>query len=197
MAVWKPKTEVLEETKFADTWWWTFRVQELEKINFHCSTHPVCGILSGQPYNTNICIVRSECSARKTGAKSFHRESARDPLKGEDVFTRNTWGRAFLKEKHANTSCLSICSYSTPVHYWSIYYKVNIGRISSVQFSQSCLTLCTPMDCTTPGFPVHHQFPELAQTHVHQVDDAFQPSHPLSSRSPSAFSLSQLRLSMG
>ena len=133
MAVWKPKTEVLEETKFADTWWWTFRVQELEKINFHCSTHPVCGILSGQPYNTNICIVRSECSARKTGAKSFHRESARDPLKGEDVFTRNTWGRAFLKEKHANTSCLSICSYSTPVHYWSIYYKVNIGRISSVQ----------------------------------------------------------------
>ena len=44
-----------------------------------------------------------------------------------------------------------------------------------------CLTLCDPMDCSTPGFPVHHQLPELTQTHVHQVGDAIQPSHPLSS----------------
>ena len=54
-----------------------------------------------------------------------------------------------------------------------------------VQFSsvtQLCLTLCNPMDCSTPGFPLHHQLPELAQTHVHQVSDAIQPSHPLSSR---------------
>ena len=53
-----------------------------------------------------------------------------------------------------------------------------------VQFSsvtQSCLTLCNPMDYSTPGFPFHHQLPELAQTHVHQVSDAIQPSHPLSS----------------
>ena len=51
-----------------------------------------------------------------------------------------------------------------------------------LQFSlvaQSCPTLCNPMDCSTPGFPVHHQFPELAQIHVHQVGDAIQPSHPL------------------
>jgi len=47
------------------------------------------------------------------------------------------------------------------------------------------------MDCSTPGFPVHHQFPELAQTHVHQVGDAIQPSHPLSPPSPPAFNLSQ------
>ena len=60
----------------------------------------------------------------------------------------------------------------------------------SVQFSQSWLTLCNPMDCSMPGLPVHHQFPKLAQTHVHRVDDAIQPSHPLSSPSP-AFSLSQ------
>ena len=46
--------------------------------------------------------------------------------------------------------------------------------------AQSCLTLCKPMDCSTPGFPVHHQLPELTQTHVHQVGDAIQPSHPLS-----------------
>ena len=61
--------------------------------------------------------------------------------------------------------------------------------VSSV--TQSCLTLCDPMDCSTPGFPVHHQLQELAQTHVHRVSDAIQPSHPLSSPSPPAFNLSQ------
>ena len=57
----------------------------------------------------------------------------------------------------------------------------------SVQFSsvaQSCPTLCDPMDCSTPGLPVHHQLPEFTQIHVHWVDDAIQPSHPLSSPSP-------------
>ena len=62
----------------------------------------------------------------------------------------------------------------------------------SVQFSlQSCPTLCDPMDCSTPGLPVHHQLPELAQTHVDQVNDAIQPPHPLSSPSPPTFNLSQ------
>ena len=64
---------------------------------------------------------------------------------------------------------------------------------SSVQFSsvtQSCPTLCDSMDCSTPGFPVHHQFPELIQIHAHWVGDAIQPSHPLSSPSSPAFSLS-------
>ena len=56
---------------------------------------------------------------------------------------------------------------------------------------QLCLILCDPMDCSTPGLPAHHQLPELAQTHVHQVGDAIQPSHPLLSPSPPAFSLSQ------
>ena len=63
----------------------------------------------------------------------------------------------------------------------------------AVQFSpvaQSYETLCNPMDCSTPGLPVHHQLLELAQTHVHQVSDAIQPSHPLSSPYPPAFSLS-------
>ena len=57
--------------------------------------------------------------------------------------------------------------------------------------AQSCLTLCNPMDCSTPGFLVHHQLPELAQTHVHWVGDAIQPSHPQLSPSPPAFNLSQ------
>ena len=63
-----------------------------------------------------------------------------------------------------------------------------------VQFSsvvKSCLTLCDPMDCSTPGLPVHHQLPEFTQTHVHRVGDAIQPSYPLPSPSPPALNLSQ------
>ena len=65
---------------------------------------------------------------------------------------------------------------------------------SSVQFSsvaQSCPTLCNPKNCSTPGLPVHHQLPEVTQTHVHRVSDAIQPSHPLSSPSPPAPNPSQ------
>ena len=61
--------------------------------------------------------------------------------------------------------------------------------VSSV--TQSCLTLCDPMNCSSPGFRVHHQLPELAQTHVHQVSDTVRPSHCLSSTSPPAFNLSE------
>ena len=57
--------------------------------------------------------------------------------------------------------------------------------------AQSCLTLCDPKDCSTPGFPVHRELPELVQTHGHQVGGAIQQSHPLSSPSPTALSLSQ------
>ena len=65
---------------------------------------------------------------------------------------------------------------------------------TKTQFSsvtQSYLTLCDPMNCSTPGLPVHHQLPEFTQTHVHLVGDAIQPSHPLSSPSPPAPNLSQ------
>ena len=67
-------------------------------------------------------------------------------------------------------------------------------QFSSVQFSsvaQSCLTLCDPVNRSTPGLPVHHQLPEFTHTHVHRVGDAIQPSHPLSSPSPPAPNLSQ------
>ena len=62
---------------------------------------------------------------------------------------------------------------------------------SSVQFSRSVVSDCDPMDYSMPGFPVHHQLPELAQTHVHWISDAIQPSHPLSPPFPPALSLSQ------
>ena len=63
-----------------------------------------------------------------------------------------------------------------------------------VQFNsvtQSCPNLCNPMDCSTPGFPVQHQLPELAQTHDHRVSHAIQPSHPVLSPSPPALNLSE------
>ena len=90
-----------------------------------------------------------------------------------------------------------------PISFISKYEntKKNISKVNkvwknwswlsrvSVQFSsvaQSCPTLCDSMNCSTPGLPVHHQLPEFTQTHVHQVSDAIQPSHPLSSPSPPA-----------
>ena len=66
-----------------------------------------------------------------------------------------------------------------------------LKAFSLVQFTQSYLTLCNSMDCSTPVLPVHHQLPEFTQTRVHWVGDAIQPSHPLSSPSPPAFNLSQ------
>ena len=69
------------------------------------------------------------------------------------------------------------------------YLKSGICCCCSI--AQSCLTLCGPMDCSTPGLPVIHHLLELAQAHVHRVGDAIQPSHPLLPPSPPAFNLSQ------
>ena len=71
-------------------------------------------------------------------------------------------------------------------HSFQFFY---IYQFSSV--AQLRPTLCNPMDCSTPGLPVHHQLPEFTQTHVHWVGDAIQPSHPLSSSSSPALNLSQ------
>ena len=71
------------------------------------------------------------------------------------------------------------------------------GRRGPVQFSsvaQSCPTLCDPTNRSTPGLPVHHQLPELTQTHAHRVGNTIQPSHPLSSPSPPALNLSSIRV---
>ena len=82
-------------------------------------------------------------------------------------------------------------------HFFPIYLPwsdLTRGLPRGTQFSsvaQSCLTLCDPMDCSTPSLPVHHQLPEFTQTHAYWVGDAIQPSHPPSSPSPPTFSLSQ------
>ena len=69
------------------------------------------------------------------------------------------------------------------------HFNILIHQIRSV--AQSCPTLCDPMNRSTPDLPVHHQLPEFTETHVHQVSDAIQPSHPLSSPSPLAPNPSQ------
>ena len=99
-------------------------------------------------------------------------------------------------------SFLALCTSSTTFveveihHYflWLFYLNVSSSREDSVQFSsvtQSCPTICNPMDCRTWGFPAYHQLPELAQTHIHRVGDTIQPSHPLLCPSPPAFNFSQ------
>ena len=88
---------------------------------------------------------------------------------------------------------LSFCFHGFSIHVFCPF--LTFSFLSSywclTSFTQSCLSLCDPMDCSMPVFPVHHQLRELAQTHVHQVSDAIQLSHPLLSPSPPAFSLSQ------
>ena len=76
--------------------------------------------------------------------------------------------------------------------------SIGIIFYDTSQFSlvaQSCPTLCNPMNCSMPGLPVHRQLLESTQTHVHRVNDAIQPSHPLSSPSPPALNLPQQRVS--
>ena len=72
--------------------------------------------------------------------------------------------------------------------------KCSSGLPCCCSATQSCPTLCNPMDCSTLGFPVHHQLPELAQTHVRRVSDAIQTSHPLLSPSLPAFNISSIRV---
>ena len=80
-----------------------------------------------------------------------------------------------------------VADFLTPHWLHDCLLVVFWGHYSLTQFSsvaQSCLTVCNPMDCSTPGLPVCHQLPEFTQTHVHQVGGVIQPSHPLSSPSP-------------
>ena len=73
--------------------------------------------------------------------------------------------------------------------FWN--HKIGFGSVQFSSVTQSCPTLCDPMNNSIPGLPVHHQLPEFTQTHVHWVGDAIQPSHPLSSPSPPAPNPSQ------
>ena len=111
------------------------------------------------------------------------------------------WPNSFFF--HAEGSSVPIISHFTILpnltsaaqgrtNLFSISMDFILDQFSSV--TQLCLTPCNPMDCSTLGFPVYHQLPEAAQTHVHQVGDAIQPSHLLPSPSPPAFNLSSIRV---
>ena len=80
-------------------------------------------------------------------------------------------------------------SFNITLNFSYLVFSGFLLQFSSV--AQSCPTLCDPMNRSSPGLPVHHQLLESTQTHVHRVNDAIQPSHPLSSPSPPALSLSQ------
>ena len=86
---------------------------------------------------------------------------------------------------------LQVCNYSRSWVRSEISALPNIKKVQFSSVTQLCLTLCDLMDCSTPGFPVHHKLTDHTQTHVHLVSDAIQPPYPLSAPSPSAFNLSQ------
>ena len=71
------------------------------------------------------------------------------------------------------------------------FLKFHLYNYLFSSVAQSCPTLCDPMNCSTPGLPVHHHLPEFTQTHIHQVIDTIQPSHPLPSPSAPALNPSQ------
>ena len=89
-------------------------------------------------------------------------------------------------------SLLRACHLGSP-YKCKVKFKFDCIKetLSASSVTRSCLTLCDLMDCSTPGFPVHHQPLKFSQIHVHRVGDAIQPSHPLSSPFPLAFDLSQ------
>ena len=111
------------------------------------------------------------------------------------------FGRVNLKSSHhtqihtrvcevlevlTNLLMVTIPQYMQKSGHHFVHFRL-IQPCISFQFSsaaQSCLTLCHPMNCSTPGLPVHHQLPDLAQTHVHRVSEAIQTSYPMSSPSP-------------
>ena len=113
-----------------------------------------------------------------------------DPLLGLSfhcIFTWWAWSASSLAFLSFFYPFINVIKFEGDI---SILPKLLLKRkTNSVQFSsvtQSCLTLCDPMNCSTPGLPVHHQLPEFTQTHIHRVSDAIQSSHPLLSPSPPA-----------
>ena len=98
--------------------------------------------------------------------------------------------------KHQDTGCLpgtqsqtSVAFVVVLVHWRSRAFFFSYCKVEISSVAQSCPTLCEPMDCSTPGLPVHYQLPELVHTYVLRVCDAIQPSHSPSSPSPPAINL--------
>ena len=145
----------------------------------------VCAVLSQQPQNTSVSL-----SLRHPACASS------SPASGLLILDKllNFSQLQFLPGNRRLETSQGYC-HPPPREVTQIKPLAMLGiQRHSIQFSsvaQSCLTPCDPMNCSTPGLPVHHQLPEFTQTHVHRVGDAIQPSHPLSSPSPPASNPSQ------
>ena len=97
-----------------------------------------------------------------------------------------------MKERqHVHFPSSYLLASHTKLGLQKVPIKIYFNTVQFSSLAQLCLTLCDPMDCSTPGLPIHHQLQEFTQIHVHWVCDAIQPSHPLSSPSPPAHNLSQ------
>ena len=122
-------------------------------------------------------------------------ESFKSPILTDRFFTTSTTRKPtplFLPgESHKQRAWWTLFHRFAKSQTWLKWLSMHPQSVQFSSVAQSCPTLCDPMDCSTPGLPVHHQLPEFTQTHVHWVSDAIQPSHPLSSPSPPAFNLSQ------
>ena len=123
-------------------------------------------------------------------------EITSERMKGWSQSKNNTqlWMGLVIEARSNAVKYIHMCPHLWYHPLWVINNTESYICGCSVQFSsvtQSCPTLCDPMNHSTPGLPVHHQLSEFTQTHVHRVGDAIQPSHPLSPPSPPAFNLSQ------
>ena len=124
------------------------------------------------------------------GSGRFPGEGNGNPLQCsclENPRDRGAWWAAVYGVAQSQTLLKRLSSSSSS----SIFFTELLVESQFGLVAQSCPTPSDPMDCSMPGFPVHHQPPELAQTHVHRVSDAIQPSHPPSAPSPPALNLSQ------
>ena len=103
------------------------------------------------------------------------------------------WGSSWPRDQtRISQDSYLLCKWI--LYHWATWEAPSVSQFTSVQFisvAQWCPTLCDPMNCSTPGLPVHHQSRSSLKTHVHRVGDAIQPSHPLSSPSPPAPNPSQ------
>ena len=131
-----------------------------------------------------------KCGSQINGTRSSIGQSWANLLDPRKYFTNRPQTKLASDDTICETLLSPLIIYPSEKHFQQHIFSVyQTSSVSSV--AQSCLTLCDPMDRSMPGFPVHHQLLELAQTHAHLVGDAIQPSHPLSSPSPPAFNLSQ------
>ena len=141
---------------------------------------------------------------QQAGSGSERRGSAgREQLERSRIQAEWLWCTGLVAPRHVGSSrtrgrtgvpCPArwLLKYWTTTEAWGRCFETNsVGALCCCLIAQLYPALCHPMECSTPGRPVLHHLPELAQTHVHQVSNAIQPSRPLSRPSPPAFTLSQ------